>query len=281
MSDGYAPFTGSYIRKNTRPWNWHRHRLFSVPCAAVPVDVARFQDLGIAGPFTVLSMEDCAELRAHLASRRPPSEWRKGGAITNPALYRLAVLPAIVDRLVPLLGPNIVLWGVDVLVRLPGAIHHWHTDMESADAEGECVSVWLGLAGTDVASGLRFVARSHKVGQSVQDVARGRGRPLSNCEDREVLEWARQSVPAAAIVRPPVAHDGSAVIFDGSVWHASTNDTAVARSAVLLQYARASRLIRIPKLETRSGPFAFDGPAPCLVVCGEGAGPNRLVAAPR
>src|SRR5207244_6427335 len=123
-------------------------------------------------------------------------------------------------RLRALLGEDIILWGASVIEREPGRIHHWHTDIESSDPDGEFVSVWIGLENTSRESALQVISRSHAFGKTIQQVVREHGLRRGEACNETVLAWARTYAPSATFVQPEVT-DGQAILFDGSVWHAT------------------------------------------------------------
>jgi uncharacterized cupin superfamily protein len=228
---------------------------------------------------------ECRRVLARLRRRqqRPPLDWAKGWAAASPDYYAIAVQDEIVDLVRSLLGEDVLLWGASLAVRRPGDVHRWHTDIESSSPAGETVSVWIGLAGTDARSSLKVVPRSHRFGVSLQQVLQEKGLHRAEVADGDVAGWARELDEESGVVPVP-ASDGEAIVFDGRLWHGSSNvRRVVTRSALLLQYASPRTPIRIPNLERLDWPFElFQAPrAPCIVVSGRDAeGVNRVVPAP-
>src|SRR5687768_17589766 len=105
-----------------------------------------FAERGYAGPVRVLSSGECREFdhAARSANRRAPLDWEKGNAVTSRAFLELATRPAIVDVVCALLGEDVMLWGASIQERDAGAVHPWHTDIESAAPAARTVSVWIG-----------------------------------------------------------------------------------------------------------------------------------------
>lgn len=244
----------------------------------------RFVAAGCAGPVRVLEALECADLLRRLAAAPPAADWAKGHGASSPAFHEIATRPAILDRVVELLGDDVLLWGASLLRRQPGKVHPWHADAESSAPDGRTVSVWIGLQGTCRASALRVVHGSHRAGVTVQEVAARRGRARGGFGDEEVAAWARELEPAAEVAAFDAA-DGDAIFFDGRLWHGSHNTSdATPRVALLLQYATPRTPIRIPDPASFGWPFRFH-PAPeppCVMVHGTGLdSPNRLVPPPR
>lgn len=251
-------------------------------CSGDAVTREVLEGAGYAGPIVVFNAAECARiLSGFRAEAGRPKTWMKGWAASSPAFHRVATDPRILDLVRPVLGDDIVLWGASLIVKAESDIHPFHTDVESMAPEGGFVTVWIGLENTDRSSGLKFVPGSHRYGVTVQELNHKAGIRREQSTDETTLAAARQHEMAATIVQPEV-HDGEALVFDGRVWHGSHNKTKSVRTALLLQYARADRPVRIPR--TFSWPVEFDRrrKPPVVVVSGKGQPAiNRIVRAPR
>lgn len=230
----------------------------------------------------LLSRRQCQSLLAHLdsGSRTAPLDWPKGAAVTDGILFSLAADPAIVDWLTPILGKDIVLWGCSLVRSRPGNVHPWHVDIECAQGAGRFAAVWIGLQHTS-GNTLQLISGSHRIGRTVQQEQAERGYARGAASTETVLEWARERNSTAAYCEPAVG-DGQAIVFDGTLWHASRNDGRRTRSALLLQYASADSPVRIPD-PSFTWPFRFlSAPAPpAIMVRGSGNDAvNRLVPPP-
>jgi len=237
---------------------------------------------GYAGPVAVFDAAECARLlSAFRAEAGRPKTWSKGWAASSPAFHRVASDPRILDLVRPTLGDDIVLWGASLIVKAESDIHPFHTDVESMTPEGGFVTVWIGLENTDRSSGLKFVPGSHRYGITLQELDHRAGVSRRDSTDETTLAAARQHDAAAEIVQPEV-HDGEALVFDGRVWHGSHNKTKAVRTALLLQYARPDRPVRIPRTFTWPIEFHRSRKPPVVVVGGKGRREvNRIVRAPR
>jgi ectoine hydroxylase-related dioxygenase (phytanoyl-CoA dioxygenase family) len=153
------------------------------------------------------------------------------------------------------MGDDIVLWGVTLVTRAPGQPHPWQTDIESSHPGGGFVSVWIGLENTCQQSGLQLVTKSHLFGKSIQEVCHEKGIHLGTASSEKVFEWAQELDEDAAFLQPEVS-DGEALIFDGRLWHGSYNALEKeTRLALLLQYAKADRPVRIHDPKQLEWPF--------------------------
>ncbi len=244
-----------------------------------------FSSLGFCGPCALFTLEECQQIVAHEQdeTRPPATDWWKGRAASDPFYARLASDERIINLLRPILGNDIVLWGVDVLHRPPNAMHPWHCDIESCSPEGGFASIWIGLNNTSQASSLNYITGTHKLGKTIQEEASRRGLRRKDVCSRDVLEWAQSLDPSAQLITPDMK-DGDALIIDGRLWHGTHNTRkSGTRTALLLQYAAAGRPIRIFDRSYLEWPFRFlNYPLPpSLVVSGSGDNTvNRIVAFP-
>ncbi len=196
--------------------------------------------------------------------------WFKSLHAHVPAFHALARHPVLVDAVTPLLGPDVIAWGVSAMLKRPGDTHPWHADIEHTAWRG--VSVFLGLSGTvPGCSGLKFIGGSQRLGSAPDP-----GRPL---DDAQALAAAQALAPDCTLDYPPVG-DGEYVLFDGPVWHASHNTGDRDRVALILQYCAPSARVRTP-LRFNSPVVWHADPPPCVLVAGSDRwGLNRLVAMP-
>ncbi len=253
----------------------------TIEAAALP----GFKEHGFSEPVHLMPTADAHWLAQHLCrtnSVRAP-DWRKAKAVIDPTIFRLAQSDAIVRRLQPLLGDDIVLWGADFVSLKPGQRHAWHVDIESGLADGPCVSVWIGLKETSARSGLTMVSGSHRFPKILQQMASEDETPYAAAADDQVLAWAHLLDPGATLVTPDAA-DGDAVFFDGRLWHRSENKFATRiRRALLLQYASAETAIHIPDMDVLDWPLKLKAVPrpPSILVSGQTSGQaNRIVPPP-
>ena len=248
------------------------------------VDTAAFRRDGFLGPVRLFTPAQCAFIvqSLRLGSHPPPLDWPKGRGANDRFFYDLATRPALLALLTPLLGKDIVLWGIDVIERDPGQIHPWHTDMESSALDGRFVSVWIGIQNISQESALQVVTRSHAIGKPLQQVQHEHNLRRGEATNDTVLAWARERDPRATLVQP-VMSDGDAILFDGRIWHATNNARSEGRRiALLLQYAAADSPVSIADFSGPTWPFRFkEARPPVLVVSGRGdSAANRLVPPP-
>ncbi len=236
---------------------------------------------GFIGPVRLLSAAQSALIARHWQQIRGSVslEWLKGLAASDRVFFDIATDPALLARLRPLLGDDIVLWGVSIIERDPGQIHPWHTDIESS-GEGRFVSVWIGIENMSRAAALKVMSRSHTLGKTIQQVQHEHGRQRGEATDEAVLEWSRRLDPAATLVHPSMT-DGEAVIYDGRLWHATDNRSDRRRTALLLQYAAANDApTRVPDFSQAEWPFRYTSQRIPVIAASGRADPKCRVVLP-
>jgi quercetin dioxygenase-like cupin family protein len=243
----------------------------------------QFIEQGYAGPVRVFTEAECRQfVKAMLAGQTPPLDWSKGHAASSAAYFGIGSHPALVGILSRLLGENFMLWGASLLTRKPGEVHPWHTDIETADAPGGTVTVWIGMENTTRGSSLLLIPGSHRFGVSVQEIRHRRGKSRGATNTEEIVGWAREYDSRSELAAHDVS-DGEALFFDGRLWHGSNNVFHKTRLALLLQYARPDVAIRLPDPKNFNWPFQrlTEPKPPCVMIRGSDvSGVNRIVPRP-
>jgi quercetin dioxygenase-like cupin family protein len=244
-------------------------------------EAAAFHRDGFIAPVGLLTPAQCELILKHyrLDPRRRQRRGRKALGATDRLFNDIATRPALLQLLKTILGDDIILWGTRVITQEPGGVHDWHTDIESAAADGRFVSVWIGLENTGKESALSLASRSHRFGKPIQQVISERRLNRSDATSDKVAAWAREFDGAATVVQPDMK-DGEAIVFDGRLWHGSHNTGHARRSALLLQYATAGTPVALPDLDKIDAwPFRYSAEkASTILVAGKG---KERAAAPR
>lgn len=94
----------------------------------------RFRSLGVLGPFKLLEPDDALAIGRRLMGEVYPQpnwiyahtkgdfammDFSRDRHLDSPLLYRLCADPAIVDRVIPFLGPDVLFWRTDFFERGP------------------------------------------------------------------------------------------------------------------------------------------------------------------
>jgi ectoine hydroxylase-related dioxygenase (phytanoyl-CoA dioxygenase family) len=95
--------------------------------------------------------------------------FRVNGQLVIPLLAEIARRPAILDAVESILGPDLLVWSVELFIKEPGDgnVVSWHQDitywgMGETDEE---VTAWLALSDVSVEAGcMRFIPGSHTAG---------------------------------------------------------------------------------------------------------------------
>jgi mannose-6-phosphate isomerase-like protein (cupin superfamily) len=244
----------------------------------------QFNTMDFTGPVPVLTREQCRRLIAERSAHHLPlvPDWSKGLAVVSPSVFRVATIPAVLERVKEILGNDIILWGASFVTRHPGQLHHWHNDIEASVSGGKTISVWIGIRNCSKNSSLQFISGSHRFKESIQEMRHRAGLRREELTSHEVLHWAKQKDPDAVLVVPEL-RDGNALFFDGWLWHASNNTGHARRTALLLQFATPATMIRMPDPHNFEWPFkTLQHPKPpCILISGsDHSGVNRIVPAP-
>ena len=210
---------------------------------------------GFLEPFQLFTAGGCRVIASHFRQTQYPSD--KSIAIVDRFVCNLATHPRLLSLIAKLIGENIVLWGAQLVIRAPGDIHPWHTDIESSAPEGRFASVWIGLEHTCRESALQLIQGSHALGKTLQQVQHERGFRRGAASDHMIARWARNLDANARLVQLEMT-DGDALVFDGRLWHVGPNRRSHGtRIALLLQYAAAATPVPVPDLAQLEWPFRF------------------------
>lgn len=228
-----------------------------------------YEALGFCEPVDVLGLFARHRLVHHIKSKalKSPTSWYKGLAASDPKIRQIGLLPSIVGRVRELIGPDIVLWGANVIRRKPGQVHPWHCDMESHRPGGGFVTAWLGLENVTPQTSPIFITRTHINPKPVQQVRAENDIERTALDDEAALALARKADPKCQLAMPAV-RNGQAILFDGRIWHATHNTQRErTRLALLLQYCRTGIEVRMPVDDQHEWPFEMtDRIAPVTAV---------------
>lgn len=195
-----------------------------------------------------------------------PVHWLKSAHVRWRAFRALGRHPEILAMARDLLGPDLLLWGAQLVTAVPGWVHKWHVDIEHTGWEG--VTFWIPLNNVSAASTIKFMTGSHRLGFSPQ----GRG---VDSGDAAALAAARGADDAAGIYTAAMV-PGQVCVFAGRTWHNTINQTPAVRHAVLLQYCRPDARVRVPKGYDEPAAWEDDQPWVMLVAGEDRFGRNFL-----
>lgn len=256
----------------------------TTPKSLITADYQRtFSTQGVVGPIHILTSAECALISAYTENGEMArsTTWTKGLACSDHLIYAIATNPKILELIEQLAGPNLYLWGASIVLKNPGEFHPWHTDIETAHANGIYISVWIGLNNTSAKAGLQFIGQSHLIGMSLQQVAKQQGVRRSDRSAEIALMMAKQQRKSCSLINNEI-HDGEAFFYDGRLWHGSHNLDDHPRKALLLQYAVNTSEVKIPDFEMLDFPFKYKPELPPgLIVRGEPKGSGNVVSPPR
>jgi hypothetical protein len=243
-----------------------------------PADLAKLDTQGFLGPFRMFEPKE-AESVLRTCKQYPASmlPWLKGGHIVIRKMYETAVKPDILHKVTSILGPDVLLWGSQLIEQKPKTKHRWHLDVEHGEWEG--ITIWLALKNVMKGSGLSIITGTQHLPVTPQELEKTHGLDLN--DDQAVLEAARVYSPDCQLVQLDMS-DGEFIIFSGKTWHASENQRDKLRSALIYQFTRPDSTVKIAR--TYDYPRAvWDSAKPaCILVSGKDRyGYNTLISEKR
>ena len=150
----------------------------------------------------------------------------------------IARIPAILDCVECILGPDILLWGSNCFVKAPGSPSYvsWHQDLNYWGLDGtDAVSVWLALSASNEANGcVRFVPGSHRRGPIMHRDTFELENMLSRGQELQVEVDEDEAVPVRLA-------PGEISLHHGRMFHASgPNPSGRWRAGLALRYITPS-----------------------------------------
>jgi len=221
-----------------------------------------FEENGYLGPFSLLSQTEAEALGQEFASAPfkqllhklwasphivPIVYWSKNLLFHVLEAVALAKSEIVLSLLHSFLGPDLLLWGLELIEKRPGEHHRWHVDIEHTAWDG--LTIWLALTHVSQESTLFFIPGSHKYDCIPQSFE----KEIDLQDDQEMIHTARAMDPKGEIIAMDIK-PGQFVLFAGRMWHRSVNRTNQTRQALIFQYCRPDANVRIPlnyKIPTR------------------------------
>lgn len=161
-------------------------------------EVEDFHTNGFLGPYTLCSPEEMAVIRGRieqeiLTTDGPNKRNREQGRHQDKKLvYDLCSHPAIVERFVHLLGPDLVLWASYFFTKHPGGKEiPWHQDLNYWPIDPPVnVSAWLAIDECTVENScVRILPKSHR--KVLQHVKSGDGMAFSEMADTKTVDLSK------------------------------------------------------------------------------------------
>ena len=140
-----------------------------------PADaLTTYHDNGFVAPVTVIDGAAAAEHRSTLevAERElGPLHYINKIHTVMSSPYELATAPVVLDLVEAMIGPDILLYNTNYIIKEPGSTAHisWHQDLTywGLDDDDAQVSMWLALSPATAASGcMVMVPGTHKGGRA-------------------------------------------------------------------------------------------------------------------
>lgn len=206
----------------------------------VDFSVEQYRDQGYTGPVCIFRPEEAGRLRSLFCRNIGQSEDSSGPTRANMSawhhrhrwVYDLATHPGIVDRIVQLLGPDVVMWAVHFWYKEPHNAKYipWHQDGAFWPMRPKKnVTAWVALGPTFLENGcLRIIPGTH---QSIAD-HRDMDDDRSGFGQGLTVTPADESRAVNLEMEP-----GEAVFFNEATYHGSQANTSdVARVALSVRF---------------------------------------------
>ena len=233
------------------------------PLVANP-HLAELEEKGFIGPFSLFDKEAMDSVLKN-CSRYPRImlPWEKGRHTVVKEMALTATRPAILEKIVATTGPDVLLWGSQIIRQPAAAKHRWHADVEHMCWPG--VTVWLAAKNVISKESFGVITGSHRFDITPQELAAREGLDLRN--DTALEKAAQRIDPNSRLLYLPV-EDGQFVIFHGRLWHGTKNTSPYPRHSLIFQYTRPDSQVRIPRNNHYPGTAWYNAHPPCLLVHG-------------
>ncbi len=234
-------------------------------------DVKQFNEEGFLGPYSLFDPNEAKNIFARCFSYpRPLLPWSKGRHTVVREVAETATHPAIVEKITPLLGEDILLWGSMLIRQKPSAKHPVHVDVEHVEWPG--ISVWIGIENVTNQSSFCVVPGSHHYNITPDEL-----KGTDPSDDKLIMEAARKMYPESKLKYLNIK-DGQFIIFSGKLWHGTKNDSSKLRSSIILQYTTPTHKVKIAKNYKLPETTWYKKNPICLLVSGKDkSGINKLI----
>jgi ectoine hydroxylase-related dioxygenase (phytanoyl-CoA dioxygenase family) len=124
-----------------------------------------FETKGYIGPFKLFTEDQCKEILTERLIPGVCQTWNKSTHEQSGHVVKTAAHPFIKDKIIALLGNDILLWSSQFIKQKPGQKHVWHMDVEPGegipDGSWKGVTLWLGLKNLNHKTTLSLITHSH------------------------------------------------------------------------------------------------------------------------
>jgi len=217
---------------------------------AVDVDPQQYRRDGFSFPHRVMPAEHADHLRVELehlvdahagaTSVVPFVDYARSNLhVVSTAVAQMARHPSILDAVEAIIGPDISLWGAELIAKEPNTdkVLTMHQDLTywGLDGSDGLVTAWLAVSDVTIANGaMSFVPGSHHHGQLAHHDTFGDDNLLSRGQEIAVDVRPEDTVPVEL-------ERGEISLHHGLMFHGSgPNTTAQRRIGLVLRYLAPS-----------------------------------------
>ena len=223
----------------------------------------KFKKDGYTNPIKILDEEDCKRLSNEQFIPKKNYTWSKSVHETSLEIINLAKNKKIIEIIENLLeNQNIILWSSCFIKQNPGNQHSWHIDLEYRNWKG--ITVWLGLKNLSDQTKLSLIKCSQQLNTFPQKLSY---EGVNINDDNEIIKSAKKFNRECELQTLNL-NVGEMIVWEGKMWHKTTNNSDKSREAIILQYSTTDQEIKIP-LNYNSIDLKWQHKKPpCVVVSG-------------
>ena len=165
------------------------------PYKLSPEEIDLFHEQGYLGPYALCTPAEMGDVRTHIERNVLPKTGPSPGTperarhLDDRKVFELCSHPAVTERVISLLGPDIVLWSSNFWIKHPGGKEiPWHQDIHYWPLDPPLnVTAWLAIDHATVENScVRVIPGSHK--KAVPHVAAGEGKWFDESADPSFVD---------------------------------------------------------------------------------------------
>lgn len=227
-------------------------------------DLEKFRQEGYLGPFNLCDKQAAEKILQERFIPPKKLTWYKSPHEKSPPILKIASNPAIIEKLNPILGDDVLLWGSHFICQPPEGAHGWHLDVEHGSWDG--VTLWIGLKNLNEKTTVSLISYSHLLNIVPNELNKNKG--ISIYDDEAILNEAKKLDPRCEL-KTFTLNSGEFIMWSGRVWHTTLNKSDKTRFSMILQYCSPDSITKIPlNYEYPDTKWSKVQP-PCILISGQ------------
>lgn len=205
------------------------------------LDIENFNLTGFAGPFQLLTKKDCDKILTEDLIPNSKMSWIKGAHEKSKTIRNFSKKNLILEKIIEVLGKDILLWSSCFIKQKPNNTHGWHVDIEHIFWDG--ITIWCGLKNLNHLTPLSIITHSHSINLTPQELKK---KNIDNNNDEEILNYAKKYNQKCEL-KKLFLNDGEFIMWKGRIWHNTNNFSNKNRHSIILQYTTPKFEVKIPE----------------------------------